>query len=85
MVSTKTSVKYKVVRRGQKWAVRVRGAINTDNAWHWCRERNMTYHIKRHYSAPYSWEDAIAYDKRWDYTFIFDKEYESTAFIIGFI
>jgi len=75
--------KYKVVRRGPKWCVRVKGRLNTDDSWHWCRERNMPYHIKQHW--PNSWRnvyDPICY---WDYDFIFDKPTEATAFILGYL
>ena len=84
MVSVEMGMKkYKLVRRGPKWCVRVKGNINTTDSWHWCHERNMPYHIKQHWTN--SWRnvyDPICY---WDYDFIFDKEYEATAFMIGFL
>ena len=78
----KRVTKYKVVRRGQRWCVRVKGVINTTDSWHWCRERNMTYYkIKQHWtSVPRN-----RHDIPWDYDFIFDKEYETTAFIMGYL
>ena len=77
--------KYKVVRRGPKYCVRVNGVINTTDSWHWCRERNMSYNIKVRHGAGYTWEDMLNYKKRWDYDFIFDKDYEATAFILGYL
>ena len=77
--------KHKLVRRGQKYCVRVQGIVNTDDAWHWCRERNMSYHIKVRHGAGYTWEDMLHYKKRWDYDFIFDKPTEATAFILGYL
>lgn len=78
MVSAEMGMKkYKLVRRGPKWCVRVKGRLNTDDSWHWCRERNMPYHIKQHWPM-YQIE-------HWDYDFIFDKEYEATAFMIGYL
>ena len=76
---------YKVVRRGQKWGVRVRGNLNTTDTFGWCRERNMSYHIKKHYPAPYSWENWSKYEQRWDYTFIFDQKKEALTFILGYL
>lgn len=76
--------KYKVVRRGPKYCVRVKGTINTNDSWHWCRERNMTYHIKQHWNS--NWENVYYREVRdWDYDFIFDKDYEATAFILGYL
>lgn len=74
-------IKYKVVRRGQRWCVRVKGNINTTNSWHWCKERNMPYSIKQHWTTEW-WN---GYKCDWDYDFIFDKEYEATAFIVGYL
>jgi hypothetical protein len=37
----------------------------------------MPYHIKQHWPM-YQIE-------HWDYDFIFDKEYEATAFMIGYL
>lgn len=74
--------KYKLVRRGQKWCVRVKGIINTTDSWHWCRERKMPYHIKQ-YWQPRTWRSGKYVD--WDYDFIFDKEYEATAFMLGYL
>lgn len=75
-------IKYKLVRRGQKWCVRVKGNVNTTQSWHWCRERNMPYHIKQHWTS--AWRSHTPRTV-WDYDFIFDKEYEATAFMIGFL
>lgn len=77
--------KYKVVRRGQKWCVRVKGVINTTNSFNWCRERNMSYHIKQHWNIGRTWNETYYSPEGWDYDFIFDKEYEATAFMIGFL
>ena len=78
--------KYKVVRRGPRWCVRVKGVINTTDSWHWCRERNMTYHtIKQHWNKSRVWWDKPNITEHWDYDFIFDKEYEATAFILGYL
>lgn len=76
--------KYKVVRRGPKWCVRVKGTINTNDSWHWCRERKMEYHIKQHWyiTRSMAWQKPT---EHWDYDFIFDKEYETTAFILGYL
>ena len=68
--------KYKVVRRGPKYCVRVRGTINTTDSFGWCRERNMSYHIKQYWTM---------HDWYWDYDFIFDKPTEATAFILGYL
>lgn len=88
MVSTEMGVKkYKLVRRGQKWCVRVKGVVNTTDSWHWCRERNMTYsNIKQHWNRRRPWKYTYFKQVRdWDYDFIFDKEYEATAFMIGYL
>ena len=77
--------KYKVVRRGQKYCVRVQGVINTTEAFGWCRERNMSYHIKVKHDVGYTWDSMGLYRKRWDYDFIFDKPTEATAFIVGYL
>lgn len=77
--------KYKVVRRGQKYCVRVQGVVNTTESFNWCRERNMSYHIKVRYTGGYTWENTFEYQKRWDYDFIFDKPTEATAFILGYL
>ena len=73
--------KYKVVRRGQRWCVRVKGVINTTNSWHWCRERNMTSHNIKQYWTMHKVREV----RDWDYDFIFDKDYEATAFILGYL
>jgi hypothetical protein len=73
--------KYKVVRRGQKWCVCVKGVVNTTDSWHWCCERKIKYHIKQHWNTK--WDHP--YSSAWDYSFIFDKEYEATAFILGYL
>ena len=77
--------KYKVVRRGQKWCVRVKGVVNTTDSWHWCRERNMRYNIKQHWNVNRTWFGKAYKTELWDYDFIFDKEYETTAFILGYL
>ena len=85
MVSTEMGMKkYKLVRRGPKWCVRVLGRINTDDSWHWCRERKMEYHIKQHWPVYGTWYEHKQRE-HWDYDFIFDKEYEATAFMIGYL
>lgn len=85
MVSTEMGMrKYKLVRRGPKWCVRVQGRINTDESWHWCMERKMPYHIKQHWPIYRTWYEPRQIE-HWDYDFIFDKEYEATAFMIGFL
>lgn len=86
MVSAEMGMrKYKLVRRGPKWCVRVKGIINTTDSWHWCRERNMPYHIKQHWNINRKWYEQTYQTERWDYDFIFDKEYEATAFILGYL
>lgn len=75
-------IKYKVVRRGQKYCVRVKGVINTSETFKWCRERNMSYNIKVRSGGIYTWG---GYQKYWDYDFIFDKPTEATAFILGYL
>ena len=86
MVSTEMGMrKYKLVRRGPKWCVRVNGTINTTKSYHWCRERKMSYHIKQHWNINRTWFEERYRTERWDYDFIFDKEYEATAFMIGFL
>ena len=76
---------YKLVRRGQKYCVRVRGVINTTDSFKWCTDRNMSYHIKVRYAVGYTWEDMVNYKKRWDYDFIFDEPTEATTFILGYL
>ena len=78
-------MKYKLVRRGPKYCVRVKGVINTTKAYHWCRKRKMSYHIKQHWNKSRPWWDSGVNQVSWDYDFIFDKEYEATAFILGFL
>jgi len=70
-------LKYKLVRRGEKWCVRVKGLVNTTDSFGFCHERNMSYHIKQHWSGRSVYE--------WDYDFIFDKGYEATTFIMGYL
>lgn len=77
--------KYKVVRRGPKYCVRVNGVINTTEAFGWCRERNMSYNIKQHWNVNRAWFEEVHKTERWDYDFIFDKDYEATAFILGYL
>lgn len=73
--------KYKIVRRGQKYCVRVKGVLNTTETFGYCRDRNMSYHIKRHcvhkVNGHWTWK------VDWDYDFIFDKESEATMFTMG--
>lgn len=71
--------KFKIVRRGPKWCVRVQGIVNTDMTWHWCRERNMEYDLKQHRPSAW-WHEQYS---EWDYDFIFDKEYKTTMFLLG--
>lgn len=86
MVSVEMGIrKYKLVRRGPKYCVRVKGVVNTTKSWHWCRERKMSYHIKQHWNKSRTWWEETYRTERWDYDFIFDKEYEATAFMIGFL
>ena len=70
-------LKYKLVRRAEKWCVRVKGAVNTTDSFRFCHDRKMSYHIKQH------WTGRTVLD--WDYDFIFDKGYEATAFIMGYL
>lgn len=85
MVSAEMGMrKYKLVRRGPKWCVRVLGHINTDESWRWCMERKMPYNIKQHGAMYRAWYEPRQIE-HWDYDFIFDKEYEATAFMIGFL
>jgi hypothetical protein len=70
---------YKVVRRGQKYCVRVRGVLN------WCKERNMSYHVKRRFNVGYTWDSEGLYRSRWDYDFIFDEKKEALTFILGYL
>lgn len=71
---------YKVVRRGPKYCVRVRGTVNTTDSFGWCRDRNMSYHIKQYWTMH-----KVREVLNWDYDFIFDKDYEATAFILGYL
>lgn len=77
--------KYKVVRRGKKYCVRVRGVLNTTASFKWCRERNMSYHIRRVPRVGHIWDTEEIYRKRWDYDFVFEKESEASMFILGFL
>jgi hypothetical protein len=78
--------KYKVVRRGPKWCVRVKGIVNTTDSWHWCRERNMTYsNIKQHWNVNRRWFEETYRTERWDYDFIFDEKKEALTFILGYL
>ena len=77
--------KYKVVRRGPKYCVRVKGTLNTTESFRWCHERKMSYHIKQHWHIGRTWEETTYSPVYWDYDFIFDKEYEATAFILGYL
>ena len=76
---------YKVVRRGQKYCVRVRGVLNTTDSFNWCKERNMSYHIKRRFNVGYIWDSEGLYRSRWDYDFIFDEKKEALTFILGYL
>ena len=76
---------YTVVRRGQKYCVRVRGVLNTTDSFNWCRERKMSYHIKIKYNIGYTWDSMGLYKKRWDYDFFFDTPTDATAFILGYL
>lgn len=79
--------KYKLVRRGQKWCVRVKGTVNTTDAFRFCHDRKMSYHIKQHWNWVYGANGLpqCVWVQDWDYDFIFDKGYEATAFIMGYI
>jgi hypothetical protein len=79
--------KYKIVRRGPKWCVRVQGYLNTTESVDWCQVRKMSCHIKEHEVEQW-WDDKSWWEPthtNWDYDFIFDKEYEATAFILGYL
>ena len=76
---------YKVVRRGKKYCVRVRGVLNTTDSFNWCQERNMSYHIKRRFDIGYTWDTEGLYRKRWDYDFFFDDKKEALTFILGYL
>lgn len=73
-------IKYKLVRRGPKYCVRVRGMVNTSKSFRWCYERNMSYHIKQYWTMS---RPRFVFD--WDYDFIFEKEYEATMFMLGYL
>ena len=77
--------KYKVVRRGPKWCVRVQGVVNTQKVQQWCTERNINGLGKSKYGIPYTWENMTAWEKRWDYDFFFDTPTDATAFILGYL
>jgi hypothetical protein len=77
--------KYKVVRRGPKWCVRVKGVVDTRNAQQWCMERNINGLGKSKYGISYTWENMTAWEKRWDYDFIFDEKKEALTFILGYL
>lgn len=73
--------KYKMVRRGQQWCVRVNGTVNTTDSWHWCRKRNMSYYkIKQRWKSHFYLNDS-----HWDYDFLFDKREEALMFILGYL
>lgn len=76
---------YKVVRRGQKYCVRVKGMLNTTDTFNWCRERNMSYHIKQHWQIGRTWNEAHHSPIRWDYDFIFEQKKEAFTFILGYL
>lgn len=78
--------KYKIVRRGPKWCVRVKGILNTTDSFGWCRDRKMSYHIKQYWHKPWGYWYLNENEVRdWDYDFIFDKPTEATAFILGYL
>ena len=77
--------KYKVVRRGPKWCVRVNGTINTTESFGWCRDRKMSYHIKQHWNINKIWYEDRSQTERWDYDFIFDEKKEALTFILGYL
>jgi hypothetical protein len=76
--------KYKVVRRGPKWCVRVKGRLNTTDSFGWCRDRKMSYHIKQHWNTRWGYW-YLNEIRDWDYDFIFDKPTEATAFVLGYL
>jgi hypothetical protein len=67
--------KYKVVRRGPKWCVRVQGGPITADTFRHCQNLNISFHIRQPWSTK----------EYWDYDFIFDKEYDATVFILGYL
>jgi hypothetical protein len=77
--------KYKVVRRGPKWCVRVNGRLNTTDAFRYCHDRKMSYHIRQPWLTNQRDRLFGLITEYWDYDFIFDKEYEATAFILGYL
>lgn len=81
----KQVTKYKVVRRGPKYCVRVQGVVDTGEVQMWCYERNIKGHGKVNHGAGYTWEDMLRYNQRWDYDFIFDTPTDATAFILGYL
>lgn len=78
-------IKHKLVRRGQKYCVRVRGVVNTTDSSTWCQERNMSHLIKVNYKMNYIWDHIAKYNQRWDYDFFFDTPTDATAFILGYL
>jgi hypothetical protein len=79
--------KYKVVRRGPKWCVRVIGKIDTADSYQWCLDRNMPYHIKKRPIERNMWKDVYfwVYESEWDYDFIFDDKKQALTFILGYL
>ena len=77
--------RYKVVRRGPKWCVRVNGTINTTESFRWCRDRKMSYHIKQHWNINKIWYEDRYQTERWDYDFIFNEKKEALTFILGYL
>jgi hypothetical protein len=73
-----TIFKYKVVRRGPKYCVRVQGSVNTTESLAWCRARKMSHHVKHQWNSPYAGPE-------WDYDFIFDEKKEALTFILGYL
>ncbi len=77
--------KYKVVRRGPKWCVRVQGVVDTGNVQQWCMERKINGHGKDRHGVGYTWQDMLHYTKRWDYDFTFDNKEEALTFVLGYL
>ncbi len=76
--------KYKVVRRGPKYCVRIQGIIDTQQVQLWCMERNINGRgkVNSFIPNPMAWN---SYIRRWDYDFIFDTPTDATAFILGYL
>lgn len=76
--------KHKLVRRGQKYCVRVQGVIDPGEVQMWCYERNIKGRgkVNSFLPNPMSWN---SYVRHWDYDFIFDTPTDATAFILGYL